>query len=61
MISGHRVEVWTGGFLLFAPDWEAIRWTPDVSDVAIELWGSAMPESYLVQGTEITASVPAPA
>jgi catechol 2,3-dioxygenase len=59
--AGIRFEVWTGGLLIFAPDWEAIRWDPEVSSVAIELWGSAMPESYLVRGSEILASVPAPA
>ena len=59
--AGTRFEVWTGGMLIFAPDWEPIRWDPEVSDVAIELWGSAMPESYLVRGSEIVANVPAPA
>jgi catechol 2,3-dioxygenase len=57
--AGIRLEVWTGGMLIFAPDWEAIRWDPEVSSIAMELWGSSMPESYLVQGTEIVASVPA--
>jgi catechol 2,3-dioxygenase len=59
--EGIRFEMWTGGFLIFAPDWEAIRWDPEVSDVAIEMWGSSMPESYLVRGTEIVANVPTPA
>jgi len=53
--SGHRVEVWTGGFLLFSPDWEAIRWDPEVSSLGLEMWGSMMPESFLRAGTPISA------
>ena len=59
--AGIRFEVWTGGMLIFAPDWEPIRWDPEVSGVAIEMWGSSMPESYLVRGSEILARVPAAA
>jgi catechol 2,3-dioxygenase len=51
--SGIRVEVWTGGFLIFAPDWQAQRWDPEVAGIAIELWGSDMPDSYLRRGSEI--------
>ncbi len=50
--SGNRVEVWTGGFLIFAPDWEPIRWTPEKAELGYELWGSSMPDSYLTYGTE---------
>ena len=50
--SGNRIEVWTGGFLIFAPDWEPIRWTPEKAGMAYEMWGSGMPESYLTYGTE---------
>jgi catechol 2,3-dioxygenase len=51
--SGHRVEVWTGGMLLFAPDWRALRWGEANSRLALELWGSGMPETYLTYGTPI--------
>ncbi|MGF1470408.1 MAG: VOC family protein [Rubrobacteraceae bacterium] len=50
--SGNRIEVWTGGFLIFAPDWEPIRWTPEKAGLAYEMWGSGMPESYLTYGTD---------
>jgi catechol 2,3-dioxygenase len=49
--SGNRVEVWTGGFLIFPPDWTPIRWTPEVAELGYELWGSAMPDTYLTYGT----------
>ena len=38
--------------LIFAPDWEPIRWTPDVAPLGYELWGSEMPDTYLTYGTE---------
>ena len=49
--SGNRIEVWTGGFLIFAPDWEAIKWTQEKAGVAYDFWGSAMPDTYLTYGT----------
>lgn len=58
--SGNRVEVWTGGFLLFPPDWEPIRWDPEVASFGLELWGSDMPESYLRYGTPLAAGAAAP-
>jgi catechol 2,3-dioxygenase len=52
--SGHRIEVWTGGFLLFAPDWQAIRWDPETAMDGLEMWGSTMPDSYLAYRTPLT-------
>ncbi len=57
--SGNRVEVWTGGFLLFAPDWEPIRWDPGTAAIGLEMWGSPMPESYLTYGTPLKAAAAA--
>ena len=54
--SGNRIEVWTGGFLLFAPDWEPIRWDPDTSPLGLEMWGSPMPDTYLTYGTKLAAT-----
>jgi catechol 2,3-dioxygenase len=51
--SGHRVEVWSGGMLLFAPDWQALRWDEETGPLGMELWGSGMPESYLTYGTPL--------
>ncbi|MBV9604310.1 MAG: VOC family protein [Solirubrobacterales bacterium] len=53
--SGHRVEVWTGGFLLFAPDWEPIRWDRSVFQLGLDLWGSTPPESFMTRGTPFAA------
>lgn len=61
--SGNRIEVWSGGFLLFPPDWEPIRWDPETSPLGLEMWGSDMPETYLRYGTGLGsgAATPQPA
>ncbi|MGJ9458711.1 VOC family protein [Oceanobacillus sp. CF4.6] len=51
--SGHRVEIWTGGFLMFSPDWEAIEWSAGKGQLGLEMWGSTPPESYFTYGTKI--------
>ena len=51
--SGNRVEIWTGGFLIFAPDWEPIEWSPEVGLLGLDLWGSIAPESYFKYGTKL--------
>ncbi|HET8841510.1 MAG TPA: VOC family protein, partial [Ktedonobacteraceae bacterium] len=51
--SGHRVEIWTGGMLIFAPDWEPIRWSQESEVLGFDMWGSKAPESYLTSGSEI--------
>lgn len=56
--SGNRIEVWTGGFLIFAPDWEPIAWDPQTSPLGLEMWGSQMPDTYLTYGTPVRAATP---
>jgi len=51
--SGNRVEIWTGGLLIFAPDWEPIKWSPEVGLLGLDLWGSVAPESYFKYGTKL--------
>ncbi|MBP1971719.1 catechol 2,3-dioxygenase [Virgibacillus natechei] len=51
--SGHRVEIWTGGFLIFSPDWEPIEWGPEIGQLGLEMWGSTPPESYFTYGAKI--------
>lgn len=51
--SGHRVEIWTGGFLMFAPDWEPIKWDSEIGSLGLDMWGSTPPESYFTYGTKI--------
>ncbi len=51
--SGHRVEIWTGGLLMFAPDWKPIEWPSNVGELGMEMWGSKPPESYFTYGTKL--------
>ncbi|MEH7384809.1 VOC family protein [Bacillus sp. JJ1521] len=51
--SGNRVELWTGGMLIFAPDWEPIEWQSGTGQFGLDMWGSTPPKSYLTYGTEI--------
>jgi len=44
--GGNRVEVWTGGMLIFEPDWEPIRWDSEVGALGNSLWGTPMPDSF---------------
>lgn len=50
--SGNRIEVWTGGMLIFAPDWEPVRWDTTTAPLGLELWGSDLPDTYFTYGTE---------
>ena len=37
--SGHRVELFSNSYLIFEPDWEPIRWTPEDFGVGLTYWG----------------------
>lgn len=51
--SGNRIELWTGGMLIFAPDWQAIEWKSGTGQLGLDMWGSTPPDSYLTYGTKI--------
>ena len=44
--SGNRVEVWTGGMLIFDPDWEPIRWAADTASWGFDLYNSSPPSTF---------------
>ena len=44
--SGNRVEIWTGGMLIFDPDWQAIEWATEVGHLGNSMWGTPLPESF---------------
>jgi catechol 2,3 dioxygenase len=52
--SGNRVEIWTGGMLIFAPDWTAIEWAPEIGPLGNSMWGTPLPESFR-DGTQLGA------
>jgi catechol 2,3-dioxygenase len=48
--GGNRVEIFTGGYLIFAPDWEPIVWT-QAERARGQAWGLRLPESFHRYGT----------
>lgn len=44
--SGNRVEIWTGGMLIFDPDWKAIEWGPEIGHLGNSMWGTPLPDSF---------------
>jgi catechol 2,3-dioxygenase len=54
--SGNRVEIWTGGMLIFDPDWQAIEWGPEIGHLGNSMWGTPLPESFR-EGTALGTPV----
>lgn len=48
--GGNRLELFTGGYLILAPDWEPVTWTEDDRDVRV-WWGGELPDSFFTYGT----------
>ena len=48
--GGNRVELFSGGYLIFAPDWEPIRWT-QAERARGQAWGLQLPKSFHSYGT----------
>jgi catechol 2,3-dioxygenase len=44
--SGNRIEIWTGGMLIFDPDWKAIEWAPEIGQLGNSMWGTPLPDSF---------------
>ena len=55
--GGNRVEVYSGSYLITAPDWEPVTWNEEERGTGV-YWGTALPESFL---TYATPDIPAPA
>lgn len=51
--GGNRVEVYSGGYLAFAPDWEPIIWRRAERGRGV-YWGGTLPESFKTYGTPVT-------
>lgn len=48
--GGNRVEIYSGSFLVFAPDWEPVTWNEQERGTGT-YWGSAFPDSFLRYAT----------
>jgi catechol 2,3-dioxygenase len=49
--GGCRIELFSGGYQIFEPDWETVTWTEAELQRAIIWWGAQLPESYMAYGT----------
>ncbi|HEV2579515.1 MAG TPA: catechol 2,3-dioxygenase [Ktedonobacteraceae bacterium] len=56
--GGNRVEIYSGGYLAFAPDWEPFIWRKAHRGRGV-YWGGTLPESFKTYGTPVI-DVPTP-
>jgi catechol 2,3-dioxygenase len=60
--GGNRIEIYSGSFLVLAPDFEPVRWDEAARGKGV-YWGGALPESFLHYATPDlpdTPAIPAP-
>lgn len=50
--GGNRIEVYAGGYLIFAPDWEPVIWRKAARGRGVA-WGGTLPESFRTYGTPV--------
>ena len=48
--GGNRVEIYSGSYLVLAPDWQPVTWN-ERERGAGTYWGAALPESFIQYGT----------
>jgi catechol 2,3-dioxygenase len=48
--GGNRVEIYSGSYLVFAPDWEPVTWNEEERGSGV-YWGGALPRSFLDYAT----------
>ncbi len=49
--SGCRVELFTGGYLIFEPDWETVVWRPEERALGNTFWGDSITDNELILPT----------
>lgn len=54
--GGNRIEIFSGGYLIFAPDWEPVVWT-QTERARGQAWGLQLPRSFHSYGTPEVAVV----
>jgi catechol 2,3-dioxygenase len=48
--GGNRVEIYSGSYLVMAPDWEPVTWDEQERGTGV-YWGGALPESFIQYAT----------
>jgi catechol 2,3-dioxygenase len=50
--GGNRIEIYSGSYLIFAPDWEPVVWNEKERGTGV-YWGTPLPESFATYGTPV--------
>jgi len=50
--GGNRIEVYTSGFFVFAPDFEPVIWDENTRGGGV-YWGAPLPESFMTYATPV--------
>ena len=53
--GGNRIEIYTSGFFVLAPDFEPVIWDEQTRGTGVD-WGAALPESFLHYATPEAAA-----
>lgn len=48
--GGNRIELFSGGYLIFAPDWQPVTWSEKERGTGV-YWGEALPLTFKTYGT----------
>jgi catechol 2,3-dioxygenase len=48
--GGNRIELFSGGFVIYSPDWETVTWRQEDAKRGTA-WGAPVPESFHTYGT----------
>lgn len=48
--GGNRIEIYSGSYLVFAPDFEPVTWDEEERGTGV-YWGGALPPSFIEYGT----------
>lgn len=51
--GGNRIELFSGGYLIFAPDWQPVIWNEIERGTGV-YWGGALPDSFRTYGTPVS-------
>jgi catechol 2,3-dioxygenase len=55
--GGNRIEIYSGSFLVFAPDFQTVVWDETTRGTGV-YWGAALPESFMNYATPMTDAEP---
>ena len=55
--GGNRIEVYSGSYLVTAPDWEPVTWNEEERGAGT-YWGAKLPDSFIEYGTPDVAGAP---